>query len=324
MALVARVHETGSPDVIRFEEVDIPAPRGTEVRVRHTAIGVNFIDTYHRRGIYPVSLPTGLGVEAAGVVEAVGEGVTRFKPGDRVVTFGPDIGSYATERVLDEFLWFPIPDDISDEVAAAAFLKACTAEFLVERCAKVEPGSPVLVHAAAGGLGLLLLQWLKAVGAVVIGTVSTPAKAEAARAAGADHLILYTEEDTAARVREITGGAGVRVVFDGVGKATWDASIDSCGVRGLIVVYGNADAPTGPVDMGPLARKGSLFHTRPALYHYYAEPGERAAGAARVWDMLRSGKLSVTIGQRYALRDAARAHADLEGRRTTGSSILLP
>lgn len=324
MALVARVHETGSPDVIRFEEVDVPPPRGTEVRVRHTAIGVNFIDTYHRRGIYPVSLPTGLGVEAAGVVEAVGEGVTRFKPGDRVVTFGPDIGSYATERVLDEFLWFPIPDDISDEVAAAAFLKACTAEFLVERCAKVEPGSPVLVHAAAGGLGLLLLQWLKAVGAVVIGTVSTPAKAEAARAAGADHLILYTEEDTAARVREITGGAGVRVVFDGVGKATWDASIDSCGVRGLIVVYGNADAPTGPVDMGPLARKGSLFHTRPALYHYYAEPGERAAGAARVWDMLRSGKLSVTIGQRYALRDAARAHADLEGRRTTGSSILLP
>ena len=324
MALVASVHETGSPDVIRFEEVDVPPPRGTEVRVRHTAIGVNFIDTYHRRGIYPVSLPTGLGVEAAGVVEAVGEGVTRFKPGDRVVTFGPDIGSYATERVLDESLWFPIPDDISDEVAAAAFLKACTAEFLVERCAKVEPGSPVLVHAAAGGLGLLLLQWLKAVGAVVIGTVSTPAKAEAARAAGADHIILYTEEDTAARVREITGGAGVRVVFDGVGKATWDASIDSCGVRGLIVVYGNADAPTGPVDMGPLARKGSLFHTRPALYHYYAEPGERAAGAARVWDMLRSGKLSVTIGQRYALRDAARAHADLEGRRTTGSSILLP
>ena len=324
MALVARVHETGSPDVIRFEEVDVPPPRGTEVRVRHTAIGVNFIDTYHRRGIYPVSLPTGLGVEAAGVVEAVGEGVTRFKPGDRVVTFGPDIGSYATERVLDESLWFPIPDDISDEVAAAAFLKACTAEFLVERCAKVEPGSPVLVHAAAGGLGLLLVQWLKAVGAVVIGTVSTPAKAEAARAAGADHIILYTEEDTAARVREITGGAGVRVVFDGVGKATWDASIDSCGVRGLIVVYGNADAPTGPVDMGPLARKGSLFHTRPALYHYYAEPVERAAGAARVWDMLRSGKLSVTIGQRYALRDAARAHADLEGRRTTGSSILLP
>lgn len=324
MALVARVHETGSPDVIRFEEVDVPPPRGTEVRVRHTAIGVNFIDTYHRRGIYPVSLPTGLGVEAAGVVEAVGEGVTRFKPGDRVVTFGPDIGSYATERVLDEFLWFPIPDDISDEVAAAAFLKACTAEFLVERCAKVEPGSPVLVHAAAGGLGLLLVQWLKAVGAVVIGTVSTSAKAEAARAAGADHIILYTEEDTAARVREITGGAGVRVVFDGVGKATWDASIDSCGVRGLIVVYGNADAPTGPVDMGPLARKGSLFHTRPALYHYYAEPVERAAGAARVWDMLRSGKLSVTIGQRYALRDAARAHADLEGRRTTGSSILLP
>jgi NADPH2:quinone reductase len=324
MALVARVHETGSPDVIRFEEVDVPPPRGTEVRVRHTAIGVNFIDTYHRRGIYPVSLPTGLGVEAAGVVEAVGEGVTRVKPGDRVVTFGPDIGSYATERVLDEFLWFPIPDDISDEVAAAAFLKACTAEFLVERCAKVEPGSPVLVHAAAGGLGLLLVQWLKAVGAVVIGTVSTPAKAKAARAAGADHIILYTEEDTAARVREITGGAGVRVVFDGVGKATWDASIDSCGVRGLIVVYGNADAPTGPVDMGPLARKGSLFHTRPALYHYYAEPVERAAGAARVWDMLRSGKLSVTIGQRYALRDAARAHADLEGRRTTGSSILLP
>lgn len=324
MAEVARVYVTGDPHVITWEKHDLPDPKGREVRVRHTAVGLNFIDTYFRRGSYPTALPTGLGVEAVGVVETVGDAVTRFKPGDRVATFGPGLGTYATERIVDEAILFPIPDSVSDDVAGAAFLKGCTAEFLIERCARVEAGWPVLVHAAAGGLGLLLVRWLKAVGATVIGTVGSEAKAEAALAAGADHAILYGREDTAKRVRGITGGEGVRVVFDGVGRATWDASLDSCARRGLIVNYGTADAPTGAVDMNVLARKGSLYNTRPALYDYYIEAEERAAGAARLWDMLESGKLSVTIGQRYPLRDAAQAHADLEGRRTTGSTILLP
>jgi NADPH2:quinone reductase len=292
--------------------------------MRNHAIGLNFIDTYHRRGIYPVALPTGLGLEAAGVVEAVGEGVTQFKTGDRVCSFGPAMGAYSEARNIAAASLFSTPDDISDEIAAAALLKACTTEFLVERCAKVQPGWPVLVHAAAGGVGLLLVQWLKHVGATVIGTVSTEAKAEAARAAGADHVILYTREAVAPKVRELTGGAGVRVTFDGIGMATWEASLDSTGRRGLVVNYGNADAPVGGVNLGILAQKGSLYNTRPTLFDYYAEAGERAAGAARVWQLLRDGTLSVTIGQRYALQDAAQAHIDLEGRKTTGSTVLMP
>jgi NADPH2:quinone reductase len=292
--------------------------------MRNHAIGLNFIDTYHRRGIYPVALPTGLGLEAAGVVEAVGEGVTQFKTGDRVCCFGPAMGAYSEARNIAAASLFSTPGDISDEVAAAALLKACTTEFLVERCAKVQPGWPVLVHAAAGGVGLLLVQWLKHVGATVIGTVSTEAKAEAARAAGADHIILYTREAVAPKVRELTGGAGVRVTFDGIGMATWEASLDSTGCRGLVVNYGNADAPVGGVNLGILAQKGSLYNTRPTLFDYYADAGERGAGAARVWQLLRDGTLSVTIGQRYALQDAAQAHRDLEGRKTTGSTLLMP
>ncbi len=291
--------------------------------MRSTAVGLNFIDTYHRRGIYPVALPSGLGMEAAGVVEAVGEGVTGVVVGQRVCTFGPLIGAYCTARNIPAAMLFATPDEISDDVAAAALLKACTTEFLVERCARVQAGWPVLVHAAAGGVGLLLVQWLKHVGATVIGTVSTAAKAEAARGAGADHVILYTHEPVAPRVRELTDGKGVRVTFDGVGMATWEASLDSTGRRGLIVNYGNADAPVGGVNLGILALKGSLYNTRPTLFDYYAEADERAAGVARVWELIRSGVLRVTIGQRYALTDAARAHADLEGRRTTGSTVLV-
>jgi NADPH2:quinone reductase len=292
--------------------------------MRNHAIGLNFIDTYHRRGIYPVALPTGLGLEAAGMVEAVGEGVTQFKAGERVCCFGPAMGAYSEARNIAAASLFSTPDDISDEIAAAALLKACTTEFLVERCAKVQPGWPVLVHAAAGGVGLLLVQWLKHVGATVIGTVSTEAKAEAARAAGADHVILYNDEAVAPKVRELTDGKGVRVTFDGIGMATWEASLDSTGRRGLVVNYGNADAPVGGVNLGILAQKGSLYNTRPTLFDYYAEAGERAAGAARVWQLLRDGTLSVTIGQRYALQDAAQAHSDLEGRKTTGSTLLMP
>ncbi len=324
MARAARMTEHGGPEVIQWVDVDLPPPGPGEATMRNTAVGLNFIDTYHRRGLYPVQLPSGLGIEAAGVVEAVGEGVEDLKAGDRVCTFGPVLGAYATARNLPASSLFRIPEAISDDVAAAGFLKGCTTEFLVERCAKVQAKWPVLVHAAAGGVGLLLVQWLKHVGATVIGTVSTEEKAAAATAAGADHIVLYTREDTAKRVRELTDGAGVRVTFDGVGMATWEASLDATGRRGIIVNYGNADAPVGGVNLGILAAKGSLFNTRPTLFDYYAEPGERMAGADYVFDMFARGIIDVTIGQTYPLEDAAQAHRDLEGRATTGSTILRP
>ena len=322
MARAARMTAHGGPEVIEWIDVDVPPPGPGEVRFRSTAVGLNFIDTYHRRGIYPVALPSGLGLEAAGVVEAVGDGV-EYQIGDRVATFGPALGAYATEQNVAAATLFRIPDDISDETAAAGLLKGCTTEFLVERCAKVQPGMAVLVHAAAGGVGLLLVQWLKHIGATVIGTVSTPEKAAAATAAGADHVILYTQEAVAPQVRELTGGAGVRVTFDGVGMATWEASLDSTGRRGMIVCYGNADAPVGGVNLGILAQKGSLYNTRPTLFDYYATAEERAAGSDYVFDMFRTGVLTLTIGQTYALEDAAQAHRDLEGRRTTGSTVLV-
>jgi NADPH:quinone reductase len=321
MERAARYDSYGGPEVIEWVDVDLPAPGPGEVRFRSTAVGLNFIDTYHRRGIYPVPLPSGLGLEAAGVVEAVGEGVD-LVIGTRVATFGPALGAYATARNVAASSLFIIPDDIDDATAAAGLLKGCTTEFLVERCAKVQPGWDVLVHAAAGGVGLLLVQWLKHTGARVIGTVSTAEKAEAARAAGADEIVMYTEEAVAPRVRALTGGDGVRVTFDGVGMATWEASLDSTGRRGMIVNYGNADAPVGGVNLGILAQKGSLYNTRPTLFDYYATPEERAAGSDYVWDMFRKGIIEVTVGQTYKLEDAAQAHRDLEGRRTTGSTVL--
>lgn len=323
-AVQAYFDSIGGPEVIQWREVDLPAPAPGEVTLVQSAVGLNFIDTYHRRGIYPVALPSGLGLEAAGTVAAVGEGVTDFREGDRAATFGPALGAYASARNVAASSLFAVPSSIDDKTAAAALLKACTAEFLVERCAKVQSGWPVLVHAAAGGVGLLLVQWLKHLGAEVIGTVSTAAKASAAHAAGADHIIRYDEEPVAPRVRALTGGNGVRVTFDGVGMATWEASLDSTGRRGLIASYGNADAPVGGVNLGILALKGSLYNTRPTLFDYYAEPGERAAGAARVWQLIADGTLKVTIGQTYALAEAAQAHRDLEGRKTTGSTVLLP
>jgi NADPH:quinone reductase len=320
----AQITQHGDPEVIEWIDADVAEPGPGEVQMRNTAVGLNFIDTYHRRGIYPVSLPSGLGLEAAGVVEAAGEGVTGFKVGQRVCTFGPAMGAYATLRNVPAATLFATPDDISDDIAAAVLLKGCTTEFLVERCAKVQAGQAVLVHAAAGGVGLLLVQWLKHVGATVIGTVSTQEKAALARAAGADHIILYGKEDVAKTVREITGGAGVRVTFDGVGMATWEASLDSTGRRGLIVNYGNADAPVGGVNLGILAQKGSLYNTRPTLFDYYTDPAERTAGVERMFDMIRRGIIAVTIGQTYAIEDAAQAHRDLEGRKTTGSTVLRP
>ncbi len=324
MERAAQIRQTGGPDVIAWTDVELAAPGPGEVRMRNLAVGLNFIDTYHRGGLYPMALPSGLGMEAAGVIEAVGDGVTDWRVGDRVATFGPSIGAYATARNIAAHGLFLVPDDISDEIAAAGLLKGCTTEFLVERCAKVQPKWDILVHAAAGGVGLLLVQWLKHVGARVIGTVSTDEKAALARAAGADHVILYGKEDVAAQVRELTGGKGVEVTFDGVGRDTWETSLNATARRGLIVSYGNASGPVTGVNLGTLAQKGSLYVSRPTLFDYYHNAAERAAGAEYVFDMFREGIIDITIGHRYALEDVAQAHRDLEGRKTVGSSILIP
>jgi NADPH:quinone reductase len=325
MERAAQISTQGGPDVIEWADVELLPPAAGQVRMRNTVVGLNFIDTYHRDGTYPVALPSGLGLEAAGVIEAIGDGVTDWRVGDRVCCFGPTIGAYATARNIDAACLFLIPDDISDETAAAGILKGCTTEFLVERCAKVQPKWDVLVHAAAGGVGLLLVQWLKHVGATVIGTVSTDDKAALARQAGADHVVLYgkDDEDVAKQVRLLTGGKGVEVVFDGIGMATWQTSLDSARRRGLIVSYGNADAPVTGIGLGLLAQKGSLYCTRPTLFDYYAHAAERAAGAEYVFDMFRQGIITANIGQRYALEDAAQAHRDLEAHKTTGATVLV-
>lgn len=323
-AIQAFIESQGGPEVIDWREVTLDKPGPGRVLLRQTAVGLNYIDIYHRDGTYPVQLPGGLGLESAGEVIAVGEGVHGFKLGDRAATFGPERAAYASARLVSAASLFKLPPAIDDETAAAALLKACTVEALVERCAKVEAGWPVLVHAAAGGVGLILVQWLKAIGATVIGTVSTEAKEHAAREAGADHVIRYKTDDVAAHVREITDGQGVPVTFDGIGMATWNVSLKATARRGLIVSYGNAGGPVTGVNLGVLAQHGSQFVTRPTLFDYYHIPGERAAGAARVFEMIESGAVAVTVGQRYGLQDAARAHADLEAGRTTGSSLLIP
>lgn len=323
-ATQAFIETQGGPEVIDWREVTLGEPGPGEILLRQTAVGLNYLDIYHRDGTYKIPLPTGLGVESAGEVVAVGEGVHGFQPGDRAATFGPAMGAYASARLLPASSLFKLPAGIDDETAAAGLLKACTVEMLVERCAKVEAGWPVLVHAAAGGVGLILVQWLKAIGATVIGTVSTEAKAQAAREAGADHVLLYKSDDVAAHVRELTDGQGVPVTFDGIGMATWDVSLKATARRGLIVSYGNAGGPVTGVNLGILAQHGSQFVTRPTLFDYYLHPGERAAGAARVFEMIESGKVKITVGQRYGLQDAARAHADLQAGRTTGSTVMIP
>ena len=320
----AQISSHGGPDAIEWVEAEMPAPGPGEVLIEHTAIGLNFIDTYHRTGLYPVELPSGLGLEAAGRIAALGEGVAGWAISDRVAYMGPGLGAYSTHRTMPANALFAVPDDISDEIAAAAILKAATTEALVERCAEVKHGDIVLVHAAAGGVGLIMVQWLRAIGAQVIGTVSSEEKAALARDAGCQHVIRYDREEIAPRVREITGGAGVPVVFDGVGKDTFAASLDCLSPHGLLVSFGNASGPVEGVNLGLLAQKGSLFVTRPTLFHYYTTPEDRAAGMARVWDMIASGKVAVTIGQTYPLKEAAQAHRDLEARRTTGSTLLIP
>ena len=319
---VARITRTGGPEVIEWVDVDLPPPGPGEVRMRHHAVGLNYIDTYHRSGVYPVELPAGLGSEAAGVVEAVGEGVDGLSVGDRVGTFGPSRGAYATARNVAAKQLFRLPEDVDDRTAAAMLLKGCTVEALVDRCARVQAGQTVLVWAAAGGVGQLMTGWLKAIGATVIGTASTQAKAEHARTAGADHVLLHRDEDVVARVKDMTDGAGVAVVFDGVGMASWERTLAVTARRGLIVSYGNAGGAVTGVNLGVLAAKGSLFVTRPTLFDYYVTPEERQAGIERLYAMLRSGAIRPEIGQTFALEDAADAHRALEAGETRGSTIL--
>jgi NADPH2:quinone reductase len=313
----------GDPEAMTLSPLELGAPGAGQVKLRHTAIGLNFIDTYHRSGLYPLPMPTGLGIEAAGVVEALGEDVEGLSVGQRVAyCWGPP-GGYATHRLIDAARVVALPDAVSDEVAAAGFLKGCTVEFLVERCARVQAGQWALVHAAAGGVGLLLVQWLKHIGAHVIAMAGSADKVARAIAAGADHGLVQAP-GFAAEVRALTGGRGVDVVFDGIGKETFESSLDSLKKRGLMVSYGNASGPVGEIDFGMLARKGSLFATRPALFDYYGSRQEMLQHGAQVLHMLATGALKVSIGQRYALADVAQAHRDLEARRTTGSTVLLP
>jgi NADPH2:quinone reductase len=316
------IKATGGPEVMQLVDAEVGAPGPGQVRIRHTAIGVNFIDTYHRSGLYPMALPSGLGVEAAGVIEAVGEDVTHVAEGDRIVYFTNAPGAYATHRLLDARWAVKLPDSVSDEQAAALWLKACTVESLVERCAHVKPGDTVLVQAAAGGVGVLLCQWLKSVGATVIGTVGAPEKRAIAEAAGCDHVLAYAE--VPARVRELTGGEGVSVVIDGVGKTSFEPSLDALRRRGLMISYGNASGAVGQVDFAILARKGSLFATRPTLFDYYATPQDFAAGTEAVFAKIAAGVLQAHIGQTFPLTDAVRCHQALEGRQTIGSSLLIP
>lgn len=324
MARVARIDRTGGPEVIEWITTNLPEPAPGEVRVRHTAVGLNYIDTYHRSGVYPVDLPSGLGSEAAGVVEAVGEGVDLFKVGDRVAGFGPTRGAYATERNVAATELFALPDDIDDNTAAAIMLKGCTTEALVERCARVEKGQAVLVWAAAGGVGHLMTGWLHAIGARVIGVVGNADKAEQAKGAGADDVLNHRPDDIAARVRELTDGRGVTVAFDGVGQATWETSLKATARRGLIVSYGNAGGAVKGVALGTLSQHGSLFVTRPTLFDYYATAEERRAGVERVFAMLRQGAIKPEIGQTFPLEQAAEAHRALEAGETRGATVLVP
>lgn len=319
------VRETGGPDVLRLEPVEVPAPGPGEARVRHTAIGVNFIDTYHRTGLYPLPrLPHGIGVEAAGVVEAVGEGVEVVAVGDRVAYAGGPPGAYSDVRALSADRLVPLPEGIDERTAAAALLKGMTAEYLIRRTFPVEAGTTVLFHAAAGGVGLLACQWLAHLGVEVIGTVGTHAKAELAAAHGCTHPVVYTEEDFVERVREITRGEGVPVVYDSVGKATFEGSLDCLARRGLLVAFGNASGKPDPFDALTLAAKGSLYVTRPSLFDYVPTRDALLESANALLEVVTKGAVKVTVGHTWSLSEAAEAHRALEARRTTGSLLLTP
>ncbi|AEV25629.1 MULTISPECIES: quinone oxidoreductase family protein [Azospira] len=324
MTHAIRFHRTGGPEVLQWEEVGVGEPGPGEVRVRHAAVGLNFIDTYHRSGLYPVPLPSGIGLEGAGTVEALGPGVTHLQVGDRVAYAGGPLGAYSEARLIPADRLIRLPDSLSFETGAAMMLQGLTAAYLLRRTYRVQKGDTVLIHAAAGGVGLIACQWAKALGATVIGTVSTEAKAELARAHGCDHPILYTREDFARRVRDITGGEGVPVVYDGIGKDTFTGSLDSLRPLGTMVSFGNASGPVGLIDPLLLSQKGSLFFTRPTLMHYTARRADLEALATELLGVVTSGQVKIEVHQRFPLQQAAAAHIALEGRQTTGSTVLLP
>jgi NADPH2:quinone reductase len=324
MIHAVRIHEHGGPEKMSWDEVPLPAPKPGEALVRHKAVGLNYIDVYFRTGLYKLpSLPAALGMEAAGVVEAVGEGVTEVAVGDRVAYASGPVGAYAEARTMKADRLVPVPDAISFETAAAMMLQGMTAQYLLRTTYRVKAGETILVHAAAGGVGLIMVQWAKALGCTVIGTVSTPEKAALAQAHGADHVIL-AGEDIPAAVKKITGGAMLPVVYDSVGKDSFLASLDCLRPLGMMVSYGNASGAVPPVDIGILAAKGSLYLTRPTLASYTTKREDLLAVAKDLFDVVASGAVKINVNQRYALKDAAQAHIDLEARKTTGSTILLP
>ena len=323
MAHAIRITEFGGTDKLRWEEVAVGEPGPGQVRVRNTAVGLNFIDTYHRTGLYPNQLPLTLGMEGAGVVEKVGPKVKDFKVGDRVAYANP-IGAYADVLLRPAERLVKIPAGVDDKVAASVMLKGMTGWYLCKRTYKVKKGDTIVVHAAAGGVGQILCQWAKALGATVIGTVGSDAKAVIAKKCGCKHVIVIPREDLVARVKAITKGKGVPVVYDGIGKDTWDASLDCLAPRGMMVSFGNASGPVTQINPGILAAKGSLFLTRPTLFHYVASRPELLAAARDLFSMIKSKKVKISVNQTYPLRDAARAQADLESRKTTGSTVLIP
>ncbi|UUZ67358.1 quinone oxidoreductase [Polaromonas sp. P2-4] len=325
MAKAVRMHNAGGPEVLRYEDVEVGDPGPGQVRLRHVAVGLNYADTYFRNGTYPIPLPNNIGVEAAGVVQAVGEGVSKVAVGDRVTYTGflNTLGAYSTERLIPADPLIKLPEAISFETAAAMTMRGLTSAYLMRRIYPFKAGDTVLLHAAAGGVGLIVSQWAKLLGLTVIGTVSTEAKADVARAHGCDHTINYSHEDVAKRVRELTNGVGVNVVFDSVGKSTFMASLDSLKRRGLMVCVGTASGAIPPFDPQLLAMKGSLYLTRPALADYIADPAEKAELAGEIFGHVAAGRIKIEINQHYALQDAVQAHRDLESRKTTGSSIFV-
>jgi NADPH2:quinone reductase len=325
MANAVRFYETGAPEVLRYENVAVGEPGPGQVRLRHEAVGLNFADIYFRTGLYPAPLPSGIGTEGAGVVEAVGSGVTSVAVGDRVTYTGAynTLGAYCTERVIDAAPLIRLPDGIGCDTAAAMTMRGLTSAYLMRRIYAYKEGDTILLHAAAGGVGLIVSQWAKLLGLTVIGTVSSEAKAEVARAHGCDHIVNYSHENVAARVRELTDGVGVNVVIDSVGKDTFDASLDSVKRRGLVICVGTASGPIPPFNPQLLAMKGSPYLTRPALADYIADPAEKAELAGELFSHVASGRIRIETNQRYALEDAAQAHRDLESRKTTGSSVFV-
>lgn len=320
-----RFYETGTPEVMRYEDIIVGEPDTGQVRLRHVAVGLNYADTYFRDGTYQIPLANGMGVEAAGVIEALGKGVTDFKVGDRVTYTGflNTLGAYSTARLIAANVLIKLPEEISCETAAAMTMRGLTASYLMRRIYDFKTGDTILLHAAAGGVGLIVAQWAKLLGLTVIGTTSSDAKAAIAKAHGCDHVINYSHENVAERVRELTNGVGVNVVFDSVGKDTFMSSLDSLKRRGLMVCVGTASGPIPDFNPVLLALKGSLYITRPALADYIADPVEKQALANELFDHVASGRIKIEINQRYELKDAVQAHRDLESRKTTGSSIFV-